>query len=133
MLERLQVLYLDDSSANLHAVESALHGLECQVVTANSLGEAARLVPTSDLVIIDFHMPQANGAEAVKRLRKSEVRPSTAFYLYTTDTSVAAEYRSHGFDGAFTGKGDMEVLVAQVGTALRLLKLRRFIAQKRVG
>jgi CheY-like chemotaxis protein len=123
-----RVLFLDDSSAALSAVERALSNGECQVRTATTLGEAIPWVSASDVIVVDFHMPGINGAEAVKRLR-SHVSPQLApvFYLYTTDTEVASAFRRHGFDGAFTDKGNTQTLVTQLASALRLLTMRRYM------
>ena len=46
--------------------------------------------------------------------------------MYTVDTAIAADYVALGFDGAFTGKGSLPLLVAQVDKVARLIKLRQF-------
>jgi len=127
----LRIVYLDDSDALLAEASRVLTAAGHKVQTALRLSEAVGLLGRSDLVIIDFHMPGVDGSEALLRLRK-QVDPSTIvlFYLYTSDRQVALSYKQYGFDGAFTAKGDSDVLVSQVEAAGRMLKLKRFRQQR---
>jgi len=123
-------LYLDDSPAALAEVYAALSAEGHDVRTAATVGEAVPWLEISDIVIIDFHMPGINGAEALLELQ-GRLGPSAnpTFYLYTTDTSIAVNFRQHGFHGAFTNKGHVTTLAAQLATAARLLKMRRFVSR----
>jgi CheY-like chemotaxis protein len=121
----VRVLYLDDSNAALEAMEAALDHQLYNLRTAATLGEALPWVIRSDIVIVDFHMPGINGSEAVARMRERVGDPPAVFYLYTTDTTIALNFRAHGFDGAFTDKGNTKTLVAKLATAVRLLKMSR--------
>lgn len=129
--DRIRILYLDDSPPALQAVEMALDPSMYRVKTAGTLGEALPWVRESDIVIVDFHMPGMNGAEAAARLRQQAGSPSPDFYLYTTDTGVAVKFRAHGFDGAFTDKGNTETLKSKLSTAARLIKMRRLRANSK--
>ena len=124
---KLTILYLDDSEAQLANVGRELSRLGHDVRLATRVGDATRSVNAADLVMIDFHMPDIDGAEALSRLRKA-VRGAKpiAFYLYTSDREVATSYKSLGFDGAFVEKGDSAALPKQVEAAGRMLQLRRF-------
>lgn len=126
----LRILYLDDSATALSEVHGALSAEGHHVRTAATVGEAAPWLDVSDIVIIDFHMPGINGAEALVELQsKVSQQPGPVYYLYTTDTSVAVSFRAHGFHGAFTDKGNVATLSTQLATAARLLKMRRFVAR----
>lgn len=125
----INVLYLDDSLAALEAVESALDPALYAVRTVNSVGEARPWVSSADIVIVDFHMPGINGAEALSMLRAEVDGEAPAFYLYTTDTTVAVDFRTYGFDGAFTDKGNPQTLVGKLATAARLIRMRRLRAK----
>ncbi len=124
--DRLTILYLDDSEVQLSAVSSELTKLGHEVRVAATVGEAVRQVNGADLVMIDFHMPDADGAQALGRLR-SAVRGDApvGFYLYTSDRELATSYKKLGFDGAFVEKGDSDALPAQIVAANRILQLRR--------
>ncbi len=128
----LGVLYLDDNVASLSEVSLALSAQGHVVRTASTVAEAVPWLAGSDVVIIDFHMPGINGAQALLALRRQLPAggPDPLYYLYTVDTRVAVEFRAHGFNGAFTDKGNLTTLLHQFATAARLLKLRRFVKDR---
>ncbi len=102
--------------------------------TTTSSDVAERLVKSSDLAIIDFHMPGLNGTELVGILRRAaESVSSCLFYLYTSDRDEASRYTEHGFDGAFLKKGDEAALVPQVEAVFRTVRLRRLTDRIRKG
>ena len=127
----LRIVYLDDSETQLLGAHRALTAAGHTVSTALSISQAGPLVESADLVIVDFHMPDLDGAQALQRLRRHVIAGDVVlFYLYTSDREVAVSFKSHGFDGAFTAKGDSDVLVSQVEAAGRMLKLKRFRQQR---
>lgn len=128
----LRILYVDDSEIQLADVERALSRQGHSVVTALTLRDARAHVANADLVMVDFHMPEVNGAEALSVLRRHarEDLP-VLFYLYTSDREVALSFKAYGFDGAFIGKGEVDSLVGQIDAANRLLQLKRFRHERR--
>ena len=130
----LTILFFDDSEAALTAVavELAEHGHE--VHTAQTANEAAAVVASCDLIIVDFHMPEIDGAAALRQLKpRARGEDATLFYLYTADTSVAMSFKELGFDGAFIDKGDVTALPSQVDVAARRLRLRQFRKRRSSG
>jgi CheY-like chemotaxis protein len=123
-----RILCLDDSEAQLEELVGVLRAAGYTAFPALTVEEARFKVSNVDLVIVDFHMPRMNGAEALLLLRAAVPADTTPlFYLYTTDKDAAVSFKAHGFDGAFTAKGELETLLSQVETALRRLKLKRFM------
>ena len=132
MGHELKVLYVDDSETQLEAVAAALAADGHTVVTAADVKSAEPLVRGNDLVLVDYHMPDTDGAAALVRLRKRlSAGDRTLFYLYTSDADVATRYKALGFDGAFTRKGSLADLVPQVRTAARLIHMRRLVTRVR--
>jgi CheY-like chemotaxis protein len=128
----LGILYLDDSPTALREVERELTAMGHTVRVASTVAEATWLVSGSQLVIIDFHMPEMDGARALVELQNAKnAGPRPAFYLYTTDTSVAGRYKEFGFDGALTWKGNLEALGPQIQSIARILRMRKFMNSKR--
>jgi two-component system phosphate regulon response regulator PhoB len=126
-----RILCLDDSEAELEAMALPLREAGHIVFGARSVEQARPFMKNIDLVIVDFHMPLLNGAEAMLLLKESASREKAPlFYLYTADKDEAISFKAHGFDGAFSSKGQGDVLVSQVETALRRLNLKRFMAQR---
>ncbi len=130
----LKILYLDDSELHLREVQRTLSAAGYDVLTAESVAEARSKCGSVDLVMIDFHMPGLNGAEAL-RVLKPHVRSDVVvlFYLYTSDRDVAMAFKTHGFDGAFIAKGEENTLISQVQAAHRMVKLKRFRSERTVG
>lgn len=134
-LEPTHVLVFDDSKVVLDDVEIVLKARGYHVSTALTIGEASVKVRKADIVVIDYHMPEMDGAEALGVLRPIVQRSGrlTLFYLYTADRELALTFKSLGFDGAFTEKGTAETLADQVSAATRMLHLRRFREQRNSG
>jgi hypothetical protein len=66
-----------------------------------------------------------DGSEVLRSLRAAcRAGEAPAFYLYTTDEGIAVSYRSYGFDGALSQKGDYPALLRQLSAAFRILRLR---------
>ena len=120
------ILIIDDSWVVLEAMRMALGGAGYQVRLASNEATAFKHVPWAELVIVDFHMPDADGATLLPRL-KSHVREDATcfFYLYTSDADVARTYGKLGFEGGFLKKGDAAALLPQVEAAFRTIKLRQ--------
>jgi CheY-like chemotaxis protein len=128
----LSILYLDDSPTALREVESQLVALGHAVRTAATVSEAKWMMAGVELVIIDFHMPGIDGAQALVELQAaqpSNIKPT--YYLYTSDTTVAGRYKELGFDGALTWKGNLEALGPQVQSIARIVKMRKFMSKQR--
>ena len=127
-----KIVVVDDSWLILEQIRLSLSARGYDVRTTTSADMAARLVRSSDLAILDFHMPGLNGTELVNLLRRGlPADAACTFYLYTSDRDEAARYQEHGFDGAFLKKGDEAALVPQVEAVFRTVKMRRLAEQMR--
>ncbi|MFO0568666.1 MAG: response regulator [Polyangiaceae bacterium] len=130
--ERGRIVVLDDSWLILEKIREVLTGVGYQARTTTSVEVAAKLAKHADLVIIDFHMPDMNGAEALGAIKRAHTAgPGTEFYLYTSDPDQAARYRAHGFDGAFLKKGDDVALTQQVDAVFRTISLKKLAERMR--
>jgi CheY-like chemotaxis protein len=128
----LKVLYLDDSEAQLASLRVTLSEAGYSIAVAKNVTEAQELLADRDLVIIDWHMPEMSGAEALRLLKAHRhASPKALYYLYTVDAEAAGGFKSHGFDGAFTMKGQPETLLVQIDAARRFIKMRRYMAERR--
>jgi two-component system, NtrC family, sensor kinase len=127
-----RIVVVDDSWIILEQIRLALNGRGYEVRTTTGADVAAKLAKSSDLAIVDFHMPGMNGGELLGIIRRS-LPSGTAclFYLYTSDPAAAARYALHGFDGAFLHKGDEAALGPQVDAVFRTIRLRKLADQMR--
>lgn len=72
--EIVNILIVDDKPSNLLALEAQLEDDDRQIITASSGNQALGLLFEYDfaLVILDIQMPEINGIETAKIMRKNK-------------------------------------------------------------
>jgi two-component system, sensor histidine kinase and response regulator len=75
--QSVQVLVADDNSVNRMLAKRLLEKIGCRVDTANDGNEAIALLRNTsyDMVFMDCHMPQMDGFEATRIMRKDQAGP----------------------------------------------------------
>jgi signal transduction histidine kinase/CheY-like chemotaxis protein len=100
----LRILIVEDSRDTLEMLKLWLDYYGCQVDTANTAGEGLRIAGDRcpDLIISDIGMPELDGYELIRRLRKTsglEGVPAIALTGYARnedrDLAFAAGYNAH--------------------------------------
>jgi len=122
--KRRKILVIDDSEVMLTRIHRALEAEGYDVHTTSRTVGNARHIPSTDLCIIDYHMPGIDGGSVISSLKSAASGHGCLFYLYTSDPKVAADHKRFGFDGCFTDKGNEEALVRQVRAVFRMLQMR---------
>lgn len=126
------ILVIDDSWVVLEAMRMALASAGYQVRLASNEITAFKHIPWAELVIVDFHMPDEDGATMLPKLKSHVPDDATCFfYLYTSDAEVPRTYGKLGFEGGFLKKGDPSALLPQVEAAFRTIKLRQLATSLR--
>ncbi len=129
-------MVIDDDRASRRMLCRALDeaGYRCQ--EAASGGEALALLPAAlpALLLLDFHMPELNGAEVLSRLR-AERDPAVAqlpVIMLTGDGGEESEVLclEAGANDFVTKPINLPVLRARIETQLRLQSLRRQLQQQ---
>src|SRR3954463_16787973 len=91
----LRILYADDMPELREVARLSLsrdgHGIECYPDGARALARVTA-DPTFDLVMTDHHMPQMNGLEFVKGLRKLAFAGKLMVFSSELSTEIAKEY-----------------------------------------
>lgn len=100
----LVVLHVDDDPMNLRVVEEILTAFHHRAVKARSGAEALEQIAEQpfDVVLMDIHMPQMSGIEAVERIRAlpGPERDTPVIALTADVTSRRPEdYKALGFNG----------------------------------
>jgi signal transduction histidine kinase/DNA-binding response OmpR family regulator/CHASE3 domain sensor protein len=75
VLQGKTVLMADDDMRNIFALSSAMHDYNIKIVVANNGREALEKLDATDnidLILMDIMMPEMDGYEAMKRIRKQE-------------------------------------------------------------
>lgn len=73
-LEGRTVLVTDDSAANRRILDLMLRKLDADVTLCEDAASALRLLPTQnfDLLLLDINMPEMDGVELIRQIRKRE-------------------------------------------------------------
>jgi CheY-like chemotaxis protein len=81
----ISILVVDDQPRNVVALEAALAGVDCNLVTAHSGADALKSVLAQDfaVIVLDVHMPGMDGFETAKLIRSREKSHSTPIIFLT--------------------------------------------------
>jgi signal transduction histidine kinase len=121
--ERAKVLVVDDTLANLIALQALIKTLGCDVVVASSGSEALQLASETDfaLVLLDVMMPELNGFETLQRLRLLPMRRATPVIFMT-----AQSLERHALERAYE-LGAVDYIAKPVEARILLAKVRAFL------
>ncbi|HVY41067.1 MAG TPA: response regulator [Polyangia bacterium] len=102
-MARAKVLVVDDSPANLLALEGVLAPLDCQLVSAPSGRDALEHVREHDFVaaLLDVQMPEMDGFELARQLRdEMGLKEMPILFVTAMDDKEALHraYEAGGFD-----------------------------------
>jgi signal transduction histidine kinase/DNA-binding response OmpR family regulator/ligand-binding sensor domain-containing protein len=117
-----RVLLVDDNDTARAAVASALEGFGIEVAAAGGSGQACAERGPFAAVLVDWHMPRADGVATVLRLRREGgLAPDTPVFLMASafdhEQLVSASARA-GAEAAFTGILTKPVTSLQLRSAL---------------
>ncbi|WP_303853579.1 response regulator [Salinicola salarius] len=118
---RPRVLVIDDDEVSQHYLDAVLPIIGTEVVVAGNAAEAIAIASkrTIDLVLVDLHLPDASGFEAIDRLRRLNREWKRKPVIAMTAEPNAPE-RSRSTNGAIN-----EILVKPLAESL----LRSVLAQ----
>ncbi|GAB0058941.1 Sensor histidine kinase RcsC [Candidatus Magnetaquicoccaceae bacterium FCR-1] len=100
-----RILLMDDNRANIRIYREILEHAGCEVdVTAQMEEVAERIIGRGggsrpyQLLLLDYHLPEANGLQLIERLRASEETAGIPIVLLTSDdrAHVCREAQRHG-------------------------------------
>ena len=130
----LSVLHVDDDPVNLRVVEEILTAFGHRAVKAFSGAEALEQLSRQafDVVLMDIHMPEMSGIEALRRIRAGTgPQRDVPVIALTADilSREPGEYLALGFTGFVPKPVMVQGLIAAVtraaGVAQPVLRLRR--------
>src|SRR5215510_7206226 len=133
------ILVVDDSEPGRYVAVRTLRNAGFQTIETASGREALQLAESErpDLVLLDIRLPDIDGFEVCKQLRRNANLPSLAI-IQMSATFEAAEYKVRALEGGadtfLPDPIEPTVLVATIRAMLRLrhaeLQLREFDRRK---
>ncbi len=118
-----KILFVDDSQSIREAVSFALEGAGFDVKKAADGNDALKVFESNDfdLLLTDFHMPEMNGLELIKRVRKQEKYKHLPILVLTTETQrdVVQDAKQAGATGWLVKPFNMEKLVTTIRRVVR--------------
>ena len=126
-MDKSKVLIVDDSKINLSILAQMLGPLELDLLKAQSGPEALELVQEHDcaLVLLDVYMPEMDGYEVAREMRKSEKTASVPIIFLTASNPEEKDLFA-GYDA-----GAVDFLFKPVQPHVLQSKVRVFCDQDR--
>ena len=121
-----RILVVDDSPMNLKVVSASLAPAGYELVTAQNGREALERAETSqpDLIILDVQMPEMNGYEVCRRLRRNPAFSARPIMMLTANNSL--EERVHGLEAGADDYMSKPFETVELQARVKAL-LRRFV------
>lgn len=92
---RARALLLDDSDVNLAVYRGALSAIEhidAEYVVSPHAALASLRAQASDVVVVDYHMPEMDGLEFIRRAK--EIVPNALLVMITAETDTEVRHRA---------------------------------------
>src|SRR5262245_15616277 len=130
MLDKVNILIVDDRRENLLALEGILRGLDQYLVQATSGGLALKYLLKNDVAVIllDVEMPDMDGFQTATLIREREKTRHTPIIFLTaiskTDVHVNQGYSLGGVDYIFKPFAP-DVLKSKVSAFVQMFKQRQ--------
>lgn len=119
-----RILVVEDNPKNLKLMRDVLTYAGYEVIEATSGEDGVRMAgeTSPDLVLMDLQLPGIDGAEALRRIRASEVNPDVPVVAVTA--FAMTEDRERAYEAGFVGYVEKPISVRglpqQVRDFLRL-------------
>ena len=99
MTEEIRILFIDDETNILRALERVFLDEEYEILTAGSAGEALDILSTMgpvQVVVSDYRMPQMNGVELLRTIREKWPETVRAVLSGYADTEAVVSAINNG-------------------------------------
>ncbi len=117
-MKRLDIVYVEDDAEDVMLFEDHIHPDRHRIILCRTLEEGISTVrkTSPDLLLLDLNLPDANGVEAVRRMRGLFPEIPILVFSGIDDDTIGREAVAHGAQG-YLVKGD-----AHLGMLDRVLR-----------
>ena len=122
-----RILFVDNEESQILLMRRILAKLDYDAEFANSANEALQILDNAEfpLIITDLKMPEMDGAELCRRIRK--IKPEAFIYAFS---GYLAEFdveklEESGFDGYLNKPVEMKVLESAIEGAFEKIEQRK--------
>lgn len=126
-----KILVVDDDIMNLKMAEIILKRNGYESAKANCGKKCLEYLQTEsvDLVLLDVHMPDMDGFEVLRRLKKSETLKEIPVIFLTADNEIDAEIRGlkEGADDFITKPFVAEIMIQRIERILEYTHLQKHL------
>ncbi|MES2769227.1 MAG: PAS domain S-box protein [Bdellovibrionota bacterium] len=114
-LENVRILLVEDSRDNRLLITRLLSNYGAEVQEAESAIDARKCLKNfkPDVILCDIGMPDEDGLEFIKRLRKTDATPSIALTAYARDEE-RAQFLGAGFQAHVTKPVSIQTLLREI-------------------
>lgn len=119
------ILVVDDEPADLGLVSRALEKLDHEVLTAESVKDALKIVRAQepDVAVLDVMLPDGNGLDMLKSIREIDDRLPVVFVTSSSDSSTAIQAMKFGALDCLIKPININELRKVVARALQIRRL----------
>ena len=132
----MKILVAEDETVSCRLLQAALAGLNCEVVLTTNGREAWEAMQRDDappLLILDWLMPEMEGVEVCRRIRRIAADNSPAYIILLTgkgNKQDIVQGLEAGADDYVTKPFDADELRARVQVGWRVLQLQSSLAER---
>ncbi len=123
------VLAIDDAPNTLKLMEAQFNTTEHKLFTETSPKKGIEIAKTinPDVILLDFNMPDMNGLDVIKSLRKDLVAKDIPVIMITavTDKSVVYEAMRYGVLDYIIKPWDKQKLLTKISASVHLKELKK--------
>ena len=114
-----RILVVEDNPKNLKLMRDVLTYAGYEVIEATSGEDGVRMAgeTSPDLVLMDLQLPGIDGAEALRRIRASEVNPDVPVVAVTA--FAMNDDRERAFESGFNGYVEKPISVPRLPQQVR--------------
>jgi DNA-binding response OmpR family regulator len=131
----MQILFTDDDANTLNLVSKYLKDWRYEVMTARNGLEAIDIIQGSNpppLIVLDWLMPEMDGIEVIKQVRKMEFSTPPYIILFTIrdEKQAIIEGLDAGANDYVTKPFDKDEFHARIRVGERFVELQNTLAQR---